>query len=246
MRYIEKPNLPQGRVKTIICGTADESILEFFNKNNISVIDVESNSKIDSAVSSHADMAAFHLGKNIVITDKNQHNLQKKLLSLGFEVCSTQKEIAGKYPSDVALNFAVIDKNIIGNFKHADENLLSMISDMKKINVNQGYCKCSVLVVDENSVITDDESIYRKMLENGIEALFISKGDISLSGHEYGFIGGASGKISEDTVAFFGDIRTHRDFERIVSFIESCGCKYVCTDSKKLRDIGGFVSIIEE
>lgn len=246
MRYIEKPNLPQGKVKTVICGTSDKSILDFFNRNDISVIYSEPNLKIDSAVSAHADMAALHLGKNVVITDKFQVNLQEKLIASDFEVHSTQKEIAGKYPHDIALNFAVSGNDIIGNFKYADENLLNMVSDMNKIHVKQGYCKCSVLIVDENAIITDDESIFRKMLENGADALLVSKGDISLSGHEYGFIGGASGKISKDTVVFFGNVRAHRDFENIASFIESYGCKYVCTDYNNLRDIGGFISIIEE
>jgi hypothetical protein len=121
-----------------------------------------------------------------------------------------------------------------------------MISSKKKIEVKQGYCKCSVLIVDENSVITDDESIHRKMSENGIDSLFVSKGDISLPGHEYGFIGGSSGKISKETIIFFGDVRNHRDFKKISEFITNHGCKFICTDSGALRDIGGFISITEE
>lgn len=246
MKYIQNPNLPQSKVKILICGTEDEAVLDYFRNNDISVIGISPNINIDNAVSTHADMALLHLGNNVVIADKNQTNLSDELQALGIVVNYTQKEIFGNYPSDVALNFAVVGNYVIGNFKYADENLMNMIADKKRINVKQGYCKCSVLIVDENAVITDDESIYRKTTENGIEALLVSKGDISLPGYEYGFIGGASGKISKNTIVFFGDISKHDDFEKIVSFIESHDCKYVCTDNKKLRDIGGFISVIEE
>ena len=120
-----------------------------------------------------------------------------------------------------------------------------LVSDMQKIKVNQGYCKCSTLVVKENALITDDESIYHKMRENGTEALLVSKGDIFLKEHDYGFIGGASGKISNDTIVFFGNIFLHRDSEMIISFIREHGCSYLCTDNGPLRDIGGIIPLSE-
>ena len=246
MKYIKNPNLPETKVNTVICGTEDEDILDFFKRNDISIISIKPNNEIDIAVSTHADMAVSHLGNNVIIADKNQKNLQEELCSLNFKVHFAKNEISGKYPQDIALNFAVVGNNIIGNFKYVDENLLNLISDKRKIDVKQGYCKCSILVIDENAVITDDESIYRKTTENGIDSLLVSKGDILLSGHEYGFIGGASGKISKETVVFFGDIRKHKDYEKIVLFTKKHGCNFICTDDKELRDIGGIISIIEE
>ena len=76
--------------------------------------------------------------------------------------------------------------------------------------------------------------------------LIHQKGDIALCGHPYGFIGGASGKISDSTVVFFGDIRKHGDFERISEFLHLHGCDFECTDKGSLRDIGGILPIIEE
>ena len=245
MKFLLSPNLPSGNVKKIICGTTDRKILDFFFANGIEVISFRQNNNIDVSVSTHADMAALHIGEDRIIIDKYQSELKYSLSDIGFTVFETVDEVNGKYPYDVRLNFTVIGNAVVGNHKYADSKLFELISDKKIIKVNQGYSKCSTLVVNEKVIITDDESIFKKTSENGIEALLISKGDISLDGHEYGFIGGASGKISKDTVVFFGDITKHRDFNQIASFLSEHGCCFVCSDDGPLRDIGGIIPLLE-
>lgn len=245
-KLIKFPNLPQGRINGIICGTDDESILDYFKMNNISVLRNEANTDIDPSVASHADMAVLHLGSNKIMADKRQDKLRNELENLGFTVYKTKEQIKGEYPGDIKLNFAVIGDYAIGNYNYCDENLKQKLSAKKQINVKQGYSKCSILIVDEKSAITDDTSIYKALVKNGFDALLISKGDISLKGHGYGFIGGASGKITKDSVLFFGDITTHRDFEEIKEFLACHNCSYICSDNGPLRDIGGIIPLFEE
>jgi len=191
-------------------------------------------------------MAALHIGKYNIILDKRQKRLKDKLVKIGFFVYETEKEIAGNYPDDIKLNVAVMGDLVFGNMSYTDKNALNLLSDKEPVTVKQGYTKCSVLVVSENAAITDDETIYRKMSEKGIDSLLISKGDISLPGHGYGFIGGASGKISENEVVFFGDITRHKDFSLIFAFLQKHGCSLRCTDNGPLRDIGGIIPLTEE
>jgi hypothetical protein len=66
-----------------------------------------------------------------------------------------------------------------------------------------------------------------------------------LPGHQYGFIGGASGKISENEILFFGDITAHQDYKKIAGFIEKHGCKIISLNFP-LTDFGGIIPIIEE
>lgn len=244
--FIFSPNLPEKKVKSVICTAADERVLDFFERKGIRALTVEINPLIDPAVSNHADMAALHIGKEKIIVDKNQSRLAKELKSLGMTVILSNEACTGEYPKDIGLNFALFSDFAVGKLKYADESLKKLFPFKKTVNVNQGYCKCSILIVNENAIITDDESICRKMLENGIECLLIEKGDVTLQGHEYGFIGGASGKISQDEVVFFGDIKNHRDYEKIRHFINSHNCSIACTDSGYLRDIGGMIPIVEE
>ncbi len=245
-RFIHSPNLPEKKLKSIICGTKDMGVLSFFKREHIEVIPIAPNARIDPSVALHADISALHLGKNEIIIDKTQTELAGRLRSSGVEVHTTKNPIAGEYPGDIALNFAVFGCFAIGNFKYADGNLIHLLNGRQQISVNQGYCKCSVLVISESAIITDDESIHKMMLSSGVDSLLVAKGDILLEGHEYGFIGGASFKLSEDTVVFCGDITKHRCHTAIEEFIKKYGCKIISTDDGKLRDIGGIVSITEE
>lgn len=243
--FLKNPNLPNGKVKTLICGTDDKEILDFFRLKGIEIIKPTPNPHIDFSVSSHADMSVLHLGGDLIIMDKEQNELKNALSEIGMTVFETKTPIKGSYPNDVKLNFCIVGDSVVGNFKYADENLLKHTAGKRQIAVKQGYCKCSVLTVSEKAVITDDESIHRKMLQSGFDSLLIGKGDVSLPGHEYGFIGGASGKVSAFEVVFFGNIEKHRDFSAIRDFLRRYNCSYLCTDEGKLRDIGGIVPILE-
>lgn len=245
MSFIKKSNLPEKAVCTLICGTDDERIISYFSRKGITVIKNEANTAIDSAVSTHADMAAVHLGGERIIADKKQTGLCEILSSLGMNVILSEGDVSGEYPYDIGLNFAVISGCLLGKLADADSALLRETEELERLNVNQGYCKCSTLVVSENAIITDDEGIYRKATENGLRGLLVSKGDILLDGHPYGFIGGASGKISDNTAVFFGDIKKHRDFNKIAAFLSEQGCTYECTDDGPLRDIGGIIPLTE-
>ncbi len=244
-RFIERPNLPEGKVETVICGELCSELSLFLDSRGIECIVVAPNREIDPATANHSDMAVIHLGENIVIADKNQTELIDKLTDKGFSVFKSKSEIKGEYPKDVPLNFTVIGENLIGNFNFADERLLQLTSSLNRINVKQGYCKCSCFVINENALITDDRSICNNATVNGIDCLLVSKGDVSLSGHEYGFIGGASGKISKDEVLFFGDITKHRDYKEIAAFIKKHGCEIISLDFP-LTDFGGVIPVIEE
>ena len=245
IRYVKDANLPKGRVKSIICGELCKELNEYFDNLGIERIVIEPNTQIDDAVKFHADMASIHLGENKILIDINQNKLSSVLKTKGFNVISTGNEIKGEYPCDISLNFTIVRNNIIGKIDFADKKLLELTDTFKCINVKQGYCKCSCLVVNNNAIITDDESIYKSLISNEFDALLISKGDTLLPGHEYGFIGGASGKICEDEVLFFGNITQHRDYKKISDFSEKHDCKIAYLDFP-LTDFGGIIPLTEE
>ena len=114
---------------------------------------------------------------------------------------------------------------------------------IKTVNVNQGYARCSTLIVAQNAAITADKSIEKALKSNGAEALLISEGNIRLEGFDYGFIGGAS-CTDEKTVYFFGNVKKHPDYEKIKAFCDryNSNIEILCED-EPLTDIGGAVLI---
>ena len=74
--------------------------------------------------------------------------------------------------------------------------------------------------------------------------LLISSGDIKLEGYDYGFIGGASGKISDNTVVFFGNAEMHPRYSSIreLCYKNKIEIKILCK-TMPLTDVGGIVKL---
>ena len=242
--FLRYSNLPEGKVTSLICGGLNNELIGFLKSRGIEILYSSENTLVDEAVSKHADLSVLYLGMGRIIVDKWQRELISQLRKSGLSVTETVNRVEGLYPNDCILNHAVVGSRIIGKSKNFDDSVKKASSDFDVISVNQGYCKCSVLPVDSNSIITDDESIARNSREKGLNCLLINKGDVFLEGHEYGFIGGASGKISKEEVMFFGDITKHRDYGKIEQFIFERGIKIVSFDFP-LTDFGGIIPIKE-
>jgi hypothetical protein len=108
------------------------------------------------------------------------------------------------------------------------------------VDVRQGYAKCSIVIVDEDSIITYDKGIERACSAAGMDVLLIRPGYIRLDGYDTGFIGGTSGRIG-DTIFFYGDPDTHPDGDAIRKFILSKGLKISSLKEGELTDIGSII-----
>lgn len=244
--FVQKPNLPQGQVVAGIISGESQEIINYIKSVGIDPLFTDANSKIDKFISNHADVNLHHFGCKIIIADCSQAVLIEKLKSIGMEVLPTAKPVTGEYPNDCCLNFARIGDLMIGKSKICDIGLKARCENngIKLINANQGYCKCSVCIVNEKAVITDDASIKQAIDKIGLDCLLISKGDIKLNGHNYGFIGGASVLIDKDKLLFFGNLKHHRDYSKILRFLNRHNCEPVFTEAFELTDIGGMIPII--
>ena len=150
--------------------------------------------------------------------------------------------VGSAYPEDCICNAACTGKYFIHRLDITDKDLLETADDlgMTMIDVPQGYTKCSVLVVDDDSIITSDRGIEKSCTKAGMDVLLIRPGNIVLDGFKYGFIGGASGRI-EDMILFEGDITAHPDYETIYGFITSRGLDIEYNTDMTLTDIGSII-----
>lgn len=194
----------------------------------------------------HADMQILPINNDILILNECT-SLSKKIQNKQLIFCN--KKAGKKYPENILLNFLYLNNTLYGKLSSIDNNLLDYCikNNIKTVNVNQGYTRCSTLVLNNNAAVTSDSSIERALKNNGVEVLLISHGNIILDGYDYGFIGGASEKIDENTVVFFGNITSHPDYKKIESFCEkhNVSIKTICKDFP-LTDIGGIVKIAND
>ena len=154
-------------------------------------------------------------------------------------------ELGFKYPENCAYNAVCTGKYFIHNLKITSRRLLKEAEDMNLtlLDVPQGYTKCNVVVVNENSIITSDRGIYDRC-KSYLDVLLISESTkedpyILLKGFPYGFIGGTSGRAGEEII-FNGRISDHPDYDKIKTFIESRGLKIREFDHP-LEDIGSII-----
>ena len=246
MKYIEKPNLPQGRVTVAaISAQAGESIKKL-NELGIKTLRINPYNVLPEPVISHADLQILHLGNNDIFC-QNEHLCIGEFKSK-FNLKNIKESAGNRYPDDVKLNCAIIGNKIICNKRTISRDILEYAESngLTVINVNQGYSRCSICVVNENAIITDDESIFAAAGNFFNDTLFISKGSIGLKGYGYGFIGGCSGKIDKNKIAFNGAIESHKDYKKILDFLSRNSVECIELNNKPLYDIGGILPLCEE
>lgn len=246
MRFVSDPYLPDGQVKIIIAGDGLREYENAMQNHGISVLYTKKADRISSALATHADLVVFPYGNGRFLLEPGQEQLANTLQEEGAE-CIFGSIPKDGYPLDVPYNAVKIGKFLLCNPKTLDSSIfyLAKKEDCAIINCKQGYTKCSVAVVSENAVITDDPGI-EKALNPFFDALLVQKGSVCLDGYPYGLFGGCCGLISNDTLLFVGDYKKHEDAERIRSFLRNYGVYPESLCGGPLKDIGSLIPLMIE
>lgn len=245
---LKHPNLPQGKVTHAAVSNYNDSLINKLSELDIEpVITVESDN-LDKKINYHTDMLLFNLGNGLLLADESQKDNLVKFLTIGYKCRFINNRVKSPYPSDSLLNAVILGSNIICNNETVCGELIDYagLNGFNIISVNQGYTKCSVCIVSDDAVITDDESVYKTLIKNDIDTLYISKGSVILKGFDYGFIGGCTGKIAEDRLLFNGDINYHKDCNSILDFLKNYNVEPVIIENQPLFDIGSIIPLAEE
>ena len=247
-KFIEKSNLPQNKVCHCVLGENNLNTIAFLNKLGIKIITTKKSLKLDNEIAFHTDTQFIYCGKNTAVISPNQALLIEQMKELGCRVEVAENEPFSPYPHDISLNFTIINDTAIGKFDSADKKLLDFIelNNLKCINTKQGYSKCSICVVNENAIITEDNGITKLLKNSQIDVLNIKPNFITLSDNHYGFLGGASGKLSKDVIFFNGNLEEHPSCKDIRKFLNFHNVKPIYDQSYKLTDIGSIIPVTEQ
>lgn len=204
---------------------------------------------LEESIQSHPDTLMCKIGDKLFAHEKYREIAEKEFSLIKnhrseLELIFTDEEMRRDYPHDILFNCARVGKNLFGRLEFLSLFVRKEAESLgyKLNNVRQGYSACSTLVIDEKSIITSDVSIFRAATGEGIDALLIESGSISLPLHDYGFIGGASAVYGEN-VFFFGNIATHPNAKEIRAFIEERHKRVVCLSDEGLSDFGSAIFI---
>jgi len=243
MGYVHIPNLPQSRTSlAVVDGRIDGDLEERLRSLNIELIKTVRHADLYEEVSCHPDMMLHHLGDEYMVYAPGvDEKVLQALSEHGFKLIQGDTCLAAKYPGDIAYNVARVGKFAFHNLKYTDKVLERELKrrGVQLVHVKQGYTKCSVSVVDENSIITADKGIAAAALEKGLEVLQIEPEDaILLPGLSNGFIGGSTAMLDRRTWAVTGRFSLLKASDRISKFLGDRNIRILSLSDKDIVDIG--------
>lgn len=196
------------------------------------------------AVCGHPDILINIIDSNTIIVHKDMPmDFINLIESLGFKVILSANSLSSAYPKDVILNAVNTENFFMHSIKYTDAALLDLVKNKRKINIKQGYAKCSTALVNEEAVMTSDKNIALELRKIGVDVLLLPPGDIILPGLDYGFIGGTCGLMSKNELAFFGDLNFYTYGKEVKDFLKQHGVEPVFLKSGKLIDRGSLFII---
>lgn len=248
VRPLKTPYIPEKHVAAmLVSGEIPDEMACLLEKEVKVIVRTKDIRELPAPVRSHPDMQMMMPGEGVIVHAPDIcPELAGQLKDIGFLMIRGKSTPGGSYPLDIPYNVAVVGRHAFLNTRFADETVINWLVKTGKTitHVNQGYAKCSVCILNEEAVITSDPGICRAARERGIDVLLIPpQRHIYLPGYDYGFIGGATGLISENELAFCGDFSRLDSAEEILYFLEKHGITPVSLGQGEVRDLGSLVPL---
>ena len=213
----------------------DRRCIENLSTFGYEIVVINENPNFDAAVSAHPDMNVLQIGTRI-FSCTNVHISGIHIVPF---INGSNRVL--EYPGDVLLNAVCVGNDFICRKASIATDALSYAEQLgfRIINVNQGYTKCNICVVDNDNkaVMTEDEGIERILSAHGYDVLLLRTHEVKLHPYKNGFIGGASGMI-DNKIVFAGDITKHSEYLYIKRFCEKYGKETVSLSGSPLYDFG--------
>jgi hypothetical protein len=243
--------LPEKKVNLVLVdGRIEHDIEEKLMSLKINYIKTKSLNSLYPAISYHPDIFFHHLENNIIVYAPGVcKDILKKIHNFGFELLKGNSQLSSKYPKNICYNGARVGKYFFHNTKYTDDVILNYLKkrEIEIIHVNQGYAKCSISVVDENSLITMDRGIAKIAEKKGLDVLLIEEEDgIILEGLDKGFIGGSTFLIDKCRWAICGNIEKLKSEKKIRDFLHKKGMEIVSLGNKNPVDIGSVIPLLTD
>lgn len=194
-------------------------------------------------VNTHPDMQIHFVFDDFAIVAPSVYEYYRNILPPNITLVKGHKDPQNTYPGDCAYNVAKLGNKIIGNHKYVDSKIKEIYKNLgyEFIDVKQGYTKCNICIVDENSMITEDLGLFKALIPYKIDVLLLNSHSVKLNGFDYGFIGGATGHLKPGCLGFLGDLKLHPEEKQINDFLKERNVDIISLLSTNALDFGSLL-----
>lgn len=224
----------------IISFKSNDSLIKFLKDINYNIIYSYNSKKMNKKICDHVDMQIRKINDNTYVCSKESYSHYRAYLPNYIDLYITEFEISNTYPKDCLLNNFSITNHLVCNKKSVDPVILKLLKDDKIIMVNQGYSKCSTIVL-KDFLITCDKSIFNRVQKHNIKAYLIEFGGIELEGYDTGFIGGTCGYSSDLGLVFYGNLEKYKFKDKLIEILEKENVNYFYIKDDDFIDRGSIL-----
>ena len=230
----------------IIHGKVSQEIIDNLKNMNLKIIPTIKCESVDESIAYHPDIVIHPVSHNTLIVAPEVFDYYyNELKTFGIRLIKGATNLHNLYPLDISYNVGRVGKYAFHKLQHTDPILRSYLNNenIEFVNINQGYSKCSMAIINDSSIITADKNIHLKLLELGYDSLLIEAGYVELKKQKYGFFGGATGNLTPDKILFSGHIDDHPDKIKIIDFIKQKHVDIIYLSKEKITDIGTIICL---
>lgn len=182
------------------------------------VVEIHTENIVYPAISGHPDIFCCQVGEVLVSSPTLPEKYITRFNELGINWCYGIKPTASNYPDSAFYNAVLTTDLLIHNLLITDPGIKGLAGDRKQIHVNQGYTRCNLLPLPGGSFITSDKGIFKALILEGLEALYVNPAGIILNGFPNGFIGGVCG-VNGNDVFIAGSLSYYNEGQQIKDFL---------------------------
>lgn len=205
-----------------------------------STIKLTPSEKTYKSIAAHPDIFFFQKGNELIYAPNTPDDVIKSLKNNGIKLTEGKKEVGAKYPETVPYNAVDFHNTLIHNIKFTDEKILSQYNDT--INVNQGYTRCNLLVINNKAVITSDRGIEKALSGKNIDILYIDPKQVILEGQNHGFFPGCCGLVG-NILFVCGSTKKMKERQKLYKFLKNNKIHLIELYEGPLTDVGSIILV---
>jgi len=184
------------------------------------VIYLETSGITYEAISGHPDIFFCKIKELLIVAPNLPKHYKNTLKEMKISFIEGEQTVGDKYPNTASYNAASNENYLFHNFRYTDSKINELAEDLDLIHVNQGYCRCNLLPLEDDHFITSDEGIKRVLENYNFKVLYTNPSGIIFPGKEHGFFGGCCG-VRDRHVFIIGSLSKIKDGEQIRKYLKA-------------------------